>query len=191
MEDERITVQEKIGWAISAGNLNQNAERESASDRIAALAITGELASCLYRIRYGGQVEYRKRAVLLLAADLRGKSKRNRWKLPHPDIIERLAGQAIIEWMEPLCPECRGRKFVGLERLPGAMGVPKICPACSGNGTGKISQAARSRALGVSLAVLRANWDERLTALVARLRTVDLEAARRARAALRVEDLFD
>ncbi|WP_322105863.1 hypothetical protein [Paraburkholderia sp. J41] len=148
-----IDLKEQAGIAMNV----QGQFSDSIADpqvTLGALAFANDLGRLLWRMKYGQDVKNAglSRATLLLAKRIREPGKFNRSKFTGvtreaektanltgkkierlaSDIVERLARQAIIEWIADVCIACDGRGVSG--RGKGATIQRVVCPKCAGAG---------------------------------------------------------
>jgi hypothetical protein len=135
-----------LASAVVSGDLSHNPNRETAPDRIGALACSqigeeGEnytLGATLLRLRYAHDAACYAPAVQLLA-DLVERPNEVR------STIVTLCGVVLNEWLYDLCPTCNGRGHSVIEGT-GRAGRP--CSACNGTGMARHSDQQRMVEMG-------------------------------------------
>lgn len=126
----RPDIRELLGAATNAGNLGDDPERTTASDRVFALAKASELGSLLVHLKYGAQLRYFNQALdLWMARRLEFRQRRRpgiRW-----GAIDRVLHQmALEEWLIGVCLTCRGTGKVG--SIFGQLAPVRVaCGTCS------------------------------------------------------------
>lgn len=130
-------LREQVAFAISHGNLTQNAEEETSADLIGALARADPLGAALWRVTGNMDVSSFREACELLyhRVGVHGQA---------PELRRRTCRQAIEEWLACLCPKCGGRSYVVSEA-----GVRSQCKDCKGTGRGRMSDDDRMVAMRV------------------------------------------
>lgn len=160
-------MKEKIASATNTGSLAWHDEgEERAVDRIAALGlaqvrVVGEgeaayavvrdndyLASCLWRLKYGGDRSSAtfQQAFRGVFARVRGRDNPHRpnW------VLHAVISVAIEEWRVEVCPTCRGRQFTGGAYDVGRKATPgktSVCLTCNGFGILERSDSQRAEAV--------------------------------------------
>lgn len=144
-------IRKLVATAILGSDLTDNPLIETALDRIRAFAFSDRLGSLLWRLRYANDHRAFADAVLVLS---------HRMALPGEarSMREKVAGTAIMEWLDDICRTCQGRGRLVPKNAPVAT---HACTKCNGTGTGHHSDAKRARALGLSLAAAR-KWGPRV-----------------------------
>ncbi len=160
---EKPGVLERLGSALNSSDLAPREGKMGAVELIGALAFTQtnpdaaehvemdaavidprtELASVLVRLKYGGDRVLGERAVTLLCGWVRHQKAFGRWKERKAgDLVEVFARQALAEWLFPVCGECSGREFLGLEK--GATEERRVrCTRCRGVGLVEVTTKSR------------------------------------------------
>jgi hypothetical protein len=126
-------IREKVGHALNTKSLQSSAERERPVDVIGAMAVSSQLGSLLFRMKYGGFITAANTE--LAAVRLAGRMQ-PRGLRPIPMLVE-IARLAVEEWLLDRCFVCNGRRMVGghRDRL-----VQRRIPCKKCNGTGEITR---------------------------------------------------
>lgn len=153
------TLREAIGKAVNERTLL--ADPDGAWERrVGALGWTDPLGALLWRLKYGGDAQVAKTAIIMLGNALRGTARFSRWRFrglsqtqlqaargvrrdyEGEDIVDRLAARALAEWVADRCIKCHGRGTVG-----GDFHAPTVrqveCKCCDGQGSLLDPRAAR------------------------------------------------
>lgn len=138
--------------AFNAGNLQDDPNRETALDRLGAIASADPLGESLWRLKYA-----RERAQVPVAA---GRlSNRLRQDVRSPGIRLRLAAVVLSEWLDEACETCQGRRFIiATDDTPAS-----VCTVCNGTGIARHSEQRRMRKMDFSLETCR-RWEGRFAA---------------------------
>lgn len=184
-----MSLKEKIAAATNAGSLKwtksdeQDAER--AVDRVSALALAqvrtvnpgidaraqtreGEhLASCLWKLKYGGDHSKETYGQVLhgVCARVHGRNS----KRAPSDLLRAVVAIAIEEWRVESCPVCRRRKYVGgvyEHKASSQETKARVCPSCSGAGTRERTDEERAQAV---MGLLRSVERDRVARTVRRI----------------------
>lgn len=118
-----------LGWRLGEG----------AVDRVAAMGCASSVGSRLWNAAYG--LSCGALARLRQDSVARGRSRFPRLAT---SVLERLAGQALHEYLSPQCVVCRGAKEV----LVGARLL--MCSGCGGSGSHRYSDEERARGMNLS-----------------------------------------
>jgi hypothetical protein len=203
-------LREQIGVALNASTMVMREGVETSLDRVAALGAAGlavqlgadrrdlpiaacrdqpaneeniiaaELASVLWHIRYGGQINAVPQAIILFATWL---SARGRYSKIDPlkriVLMPKLAACALHEWLSDRCVACCGsgkqeRTNTGSWVKPrGSMqrnAVFRVCRVCHGSARRLHGDRERARSLGLSNEAYAAErWDAAVRGAVAHL----------------------
>lgn len=143
MSDLRILV----AVALNASDLSASDLRETAIDRIGALAFADPLGARLWALKWANDASAFDRALGLLS---------QRSKRAARDVIMRrkLCRMAIEEWLYDLCLTCGGRGI----RVATEFAPVRHCEACDGSGRRQPSELGRARALGLEVNAWR-KWE--------------------------------
>lgn len=140
-----INLRECLGVAVNSGSLSMHEESERAVDRVAALAVTEELGSLLWRLKYGDQRHYREvvaggegstAALDRIAERLERwlKKREVRWALGRRQkLLPGFIRLVLVDWLHDKCAICHGRGMLGVERAR-AKSVRQRCGSCNGSG---------------------------------------------------------
>jgi hypothetical protein len=149
--------------------------RETAIDRVGALARASRLGRALWHWRYAGQPNHAE----VLTALVRRGSKRLQISNRHPEyeILVRACKQSLLEWYFPKCRSCRGaaEQIINKKRV--------LCPNCGGTGLHRYGDYERMDGLGLSRQQYR-RWEPRLRDLHLILSGADVSAVIRCRTEL-------
>ena len=163
-----LEVKEKITSALGSSHLETHPERESAIDRVGALARTTKLGGLLWRWVYGKQaVSGAVQQELLVKARRMFQISRM-----HPEYptLERACRQCLVEWHDDQCQTCTGAGVLIADRL-------KItCSACLGTGRRRFQDQERINALRIEESVYRLTWDARMGRILGILGSHDRRA---------------
>jgi hypothetical protein len=138
MSSDRI--QRQVAHSIARGDLSQDANNETAADRIGALARSDPLGSALLRVLWQHDVSSLRDVFSLLAQRLVDKGKMEAGS----PLLMPLVRQAVEEWCVCQCAKCGGHKFT-----PSPEGVRAVCDECAGTGKGTHTPEERMRALHI------------------------------------------
>lgn len=140
--------------ALLSSNLSHNPNRETAPDRIGALAFSDALGAKLWRLRWADDSACFAPAVQLLAdrvAD-RERHRNDAWS-----VIETLCGIVVNEWLFDLCKTCAGRGYSVIE---GTGRAGRSCSTCNGTGNRRYSDQERMGEMGFTLSIYK-KWAPR------------------------------
>ncbi len=127
---------EAFARAENSSDLEMEPESVRDVDRVIALAGGNVLGGLLFRVREGGQPQWSRRVVLIVARRMIRRYRLGR------QIAERAAACALEEFVFPYCRVCGGaREIVG-----GNLRVE--CHACQGSGKQRYSDGYRKRRIG-------------------------------------------
>lgn len=140
MSDLRILV----AAALNASDLTASDLRETAVDRIGALAFADPLGGALWALKWANEARAFDRSLALLAH----RSKRAARDLGLRRALCRLA---LEEWLYDLCLTCGGRGI----RVATEFAPVRHCEACDGSGRRQASELGRARVLGLDVSAYR------------------------------------
>lgn len=155
-ERQIMGLREAVGSALLSSHLETIEERESAVDRVGALARATKLGSAMWRWKYALDASSQATA---LSALLRKAQRRTKVYKHHKDfpILMRACKLVLSEWYTPNCRTCGGRgEFVDEEQK-----LRIVCQSCEGLGTHRFSDRERIAALKVSPESYRV-WADRI-----------------------------
>lgn len=138
MSGERLKRQ--IAHSISRGDLQQDANNETAADRVGALARSDPLGAAILHVLWEHDLGSLREVFSILAARLVEKGA---MKADDP-LLMSLVRQATEEWMVCQCAKCGGHKFTSSPE-----GVRAVCGECAGTGKGVSSHEERMKALHI------------------------------------------
>lgn len=160
---ERPDLRERLGAALNSSDLSPDDVRERPVDLIAALGYTQlnpnasehaevelstvdprtELGSLLMRLKYGGDRVLGGRALQLLVVWIQHQRAYRKWRIRfvgEKERLEKFARLVLAEWLFPVCQECHGREYQGLD--VGAVKSRRVqCKRCQGSGEVKNARA--------------------------------------------------
>jgi hypothetical protein len=137
-----INLRESLGVAVNSGTLAMQEDVERAIDRVAALGLSDELGSLLWRLKYGDQWHYHElngatcglspfsRIALRLEHWLSHRDRR--WK-HRGELFPRFVRLVLADWLHDKCVTCHGRGMLGVDRAT-TKSVRIRCPYCNGRG---------------------------------------------------------
>lgn len=128
-------MREALATSVNAKNLEWG-DHEKQVDRVAAMSAGTHLGSYLIRVREGAQTEFAHRAMLIIS-----KRLHDRYRLAR-SIADKVAAQAIMEWVGPHCRCCGGTR----ERMVAETKVS--CHVCHGSGAHRFSDSERKKSIG-------------------------------------------
>jgi hypothetical protein len=147
MPDDRVTLKESIGKAISKGKTDP---------RIAALARAGRLGIILWHWKYAKEDRAEE------ALNLLTRRSAKRLRLRHIGegkmeyrLLKAACRQALAEWYSPECAYCGGRGEQKEEHKT------FTCPKCEGSGVRNYTEWERADALMISNLHYQHVWDRR------------------------------
>lgn len=162
-------MREAVGAALVSNHLETIESRESAIDRVGALAHATKLGRLLFHWRYAGQGE--ANAVLEeLLIKARRRFQIAKGHKDH-DLLIRACKQAMREYYSPECRACGGAREVVEKKLR------VLCWRCDGSGLERHSDGVRVQALRLDHEAYRATWEARLTTILQILGAADAGAA--------------
>jgi hypothetical protein len=136
-----------VAAALNASDLSPSDLRETAVDRIGALAFADELGGALWSLKWGGNLRVYVIAERLLV-------KRSKPATPSNHMRGRLCRLALAEWFDDRCPNCHGRGT----HMATPFAPVRHCEACDGSGKRPVSELGRAAALGVDIRLWR-KWE--------------------------------
>ena len=154
-----------VATALRAADLSDDPLRETALDRIGALAFSDALGSKLWRLRWSYDASCFKPAALLLWRRTQRPHENNKI---HKVICEVVLG----EWLDDLCRTCHGRGHAVVKGT-GRAGNP--CTVCNGTGSRRHNDLERMRSTGLSAGAYR-KWEPRFASAHAALSAADVQA---------------
>jgi hypothetical protein len=130
MADEYATVQERYARATQASNLADDAHHHQL-DIIKAVALAGGLGGLLIRVKIGLDATSYPQLVGQWKLHITRMADTKHW----PTCIkpEKVAVEVLRYWLNNVCAECTGVKFVRHEKSPSLKA--EICPCCDGTGS--------------------------------------------------------
>jgi hypothetical protein len=134
INDQKPSIEERVGKALSRGDLRQNDLAPCDLDKVAALGAVGieeKLADAVFRLKYANDVAGYDEAlagVIGLARVLDVKLKWRARRSRHG--FRRMATRVLHYWLAPNCTICTG---VGYQIINGSPHLSdRACPACHG-----------------------------------------------------------
>lgn len=155
-----MDMSEILSIDFSTSNLQILDFKEMPADRIAALAFTDRLGSTLWNAKYRKDRESIKTAVYLVAHELRRKTQR--WTKMQQGLVINIAIQAMNEWLNDVCPKCRGVGIIKVGGYRGGLAREFECSKCRGLGRKRWSDSERSKGVGVPRQNWSIYWDDKL-----------------------------
>ena len=131
--------------------------RESAIDRVGALAHAGKLSRLLMHWKYAGQ-DVRNAVLEELLIKARRRFGIGPGAVDHP-VLVKTCKQAMREYHSPQCASCGGARELVVANLR------ITCSDCSGVGVRRYSDQVRAEAIGVAMEAYKSIWEARLTAV--------------------------
>lgn len=135
---DRHDVAERLASAMRSSNMTMHSDRIRDADYIAALGFAGihvRVAASLFRLAYTLEAAQFPAALEEVVRVVRRLNARRGWNLRNDRMRE--VAELSLRWVLcPVCPTCRGRKWLvapGTGRL-----TDEACPACGGTGTQRI-----------------------------------------------------
>lgn len=129
--DDKPTVHERVGRALSTGNLRQS-ENPCDLDKVAALGAVGieeRLADAVFRLKYANDPYAYEDAVDGVRSLARRLNEKERWRL-RDGRLRRMSKRVLNYWLADVCRLCSG---VGYEVVPNSPHLSdRACPACNG-----------------------------------------------------------
>jgi hypothetical protein len=126
---ERATVQERYARATQASNLADDAHHHQL-DIIKAVALAGGLGGLLIRVKVGLDATSYPQLVDRWKQHITRMADTKHW----PTCVkpEKVAVEVLRYWLNNVCKECTGLKYVKHEKSPALKA--EICPCCDGTG---------------------------------------------------------
>lgn len=128
--DNRRSIEESIGSALSSGNLTYHGETACNLDKVMALGAIGideKLADAVFRLKYSNDAGSYEDALVGVKQLLRSVGGRKNWRLRGAR-ADGMAKSVLDYWISDTCVSCTGLMFVK------ALGAPNLtaahCPAC-------------------------------------------------------------
>ncbi len=135
-------MRETLESDLADGDLTEDKHRETALDRIRALAYASPLGIGLKRLHGQQSGAHLHQAIAALDQALQRADPYARAQLAQD--LTNLAKIAILEWLQQTCGRCEGRGWV--------VGPARIdCPKCGGSGKHRYTDGERARAFGRKL----------------------------------------
>lgn len=154
-----------LASALSGSDLSESPTGESALDRVRALAFADRLGGQLWRLKWAHDPGAYKPALDLLARRLRKQHEPR-------EMVERVAGVVLREYLDELCRACGGRGRIVADGTPAG---GHACVPCLGTGVRRHSDAQRMRDTGLTHAQYP-KWEQRFARAHAILAVADRRA---------------
>ena len=138
--DERPHIAERVGNALSRGNLRQHDRSgrlltgTSDLDVVAALGVVGigeRLADAVYRLKYANDHKSYYDALQGVRDLARSMDAKSRWKVRR-EHLKKMAQHVLDYWLNDSCPTCTGVKYEVIRGSPHLS--DRACKACHGSG---------------------------------------------------------
>lgn len=135
MDDDRVGLLERLATAMVSGRLKLHEDGATDLDYIIALGMAAQRvapeADALLRLYLAMDRQSYEDARGAAVRIARRLDTRRGWNLMAQD-LSRIAGTALKYHINPICPECIGRKFQLAPNTP--MLSHKVCKRCHGSG---------------------------------------------------------
>ena len=138
MKEERPTIAERVGKALSRGDMRQYSRTGRVLsgadiDTVGALGLVGiqeRLADAVYRLKYANDPKSYDSALAGVCGLARSLNTRQRWRYNRKR-LSWMAKSVLDYWLADGCPTCTG---VGYEIIPGTPHLSdRPCQACHGS----------------------------------------------------------
>lgn len=129
MASERLTIHERVGVALSMGNLRQTSGQIDVIGALGAVGITEKLADAVFRLKYSndpGSYDDALDGVYGIASSL---ALRGNWRY-HRTRLRWMAKRVLGYWITDLCPSCNGLGYQIMLGTPHLSDKP--CRSCRG-----------------------------------------------------------
>ncbi len=137
---------EWYGSAVSAGRLQQRAERNTAADVIGAAGLAGArstMGAALWRAAFANDRAAYAAALAHLKRQVSHAAARRHWP-ESPRVLKELAGD-VLQWkVFGVCPGCLGRGHPGIDGVPTVLS-DEPCAQCRGHGWTRIETAIEAQ----------------------------------------------
>lgn len=133
LDSEKPSIEERVGRALSRGNMRQ---REGACDLdvVTALGLVGireKLADACFRLKYSNDPKSYNEALEGVYGLARALDARNRWRLNRRRL--RWMSKIVLDyWLADGCRLCTGLRYLTIHGTPHLS--DRQCPACHGSG---------------------------------------------------------
>ncbi|MFA6204403.1 MAG: hypothetical protein WC710_14590 [Gallionella sp.] len=125
---EKVTVAEKYTMSVNSSSLTDDARHHSL-DVIAAVALSSDIGSALFRVKYAMDKKSLPELIQLWRGKVAKKAKERGWER-HARIV---ADESLLYWLDDRCKVCEGRGAPKIIHSPVLEDC--VCHAC--NGTAK------------------------------------------------------
>lgn len=129
MASERRTIHERVGVALSMGNLRQTSGQIDVIGALGAVGITEKLADAVFRLKYSNDPASYQDAMEGVYGIARSLDLRYNWRY-HRRRLWWMSKRVLGYWITDLCPSCNG---LGYEVM---LGTPHLsdrpCRSCHG-----------------------------------------------------------
>lgn len=156
---------EAVVKATQSSNLKTR-ETECDTDKVGALGFVPRLGSAYIRWIAGHKREDRHTLEVELIKEMLKIARARRWR-GADQVYYRMVALVLSELEHPLCPPCKGRGWVGVDRInPKAdAGAARVCPTCNGLKVKKFSPSLRAGTVKVPLNEWNTVWADKFEAI--------------------------
>jgi len=140
MTSQNLGIQERYVGALF-GNLADDSLHHQ-TDLLAAVALSSDLGSLLFRSKYGENIAGMSDMVAVWRHNVMSRlAKRGH----NPMVCDSIADTSLGHWLNSICRTCHGRQFDVIENCPVLSEI--VCPDCNGTGEKKLNCAPEIRGL--------------------------------------------
>ena len=124
-EQERISIEERIGDVLASGNLSGNSVRVVTA--LGIVGITEPLAQAVFRLKYSNEAASYPQVLADVRHLARWLNAQRNWRLRRSRLDD-MAKAVLDYWLLDTCPACKGRAW---KVVPGSPYLSDAaCPAC-------------------------------------------------------------
>lgn len=140
MDSTKPCIRERYSAATRSSNLRDSPTHHG-TDVLAAMALVGGMGGLLIRLKVGLDHTSYPQALEQWRDRVTQMADRRHW----PTSIQpaRVANESMKYWLNNICPECTGLKYVKHEKSPTLQS--ECCPCCDGTGTKPMNFAPEIR----------------------------------------------
>lgn len=129
MAIERRTIHERVGVALSNGNLRQTSRDIDTIGALGMVGVTERLADAVFRLKYGNDPSSYRDALAGVYGIARSLDARGNWRYRRRR-LHWMAKRVLGYWITDLCPSCNGLGFDVMLGTPHLSDRP--CRSCRG-----------------------------------------------------------